>query len=84
MNRFIDIRIDEPLVPELIAKLSKIGIGRVYYTREDGYPLIKVYNEDLQEAVKRERQKEDSEVKRICKFIATGEAEKYEGIVRSE
>ena len=63
MNTYIDIKIDEPLVPEMIAKLGKIGISCVYYTREDGYPLIKVNNEELQEAVKCERHKQDDEVR---------------------
>lgn len=63
MNVYIDIKVDEPLVPEMIAKLGKIGIGCIYYTRENGYPLIKVNNEELQKAVKRERQKEDDEVR---------------------
>ena len=72
MNAFIDIIVDEPLVPEVIAKLGRIGIGRVFYTREDGYSLIKVNNEKLQEAVKRERQKEDDEIK-ACDCVAKGE-----------
>ena len=59
MNAYIDIKVDPPLVPEMIAELGRIGISCVYYTREDGYPLIKVNNEELQEAVKRERQKGD-------------------------
>ena len=77
MNTFIDIRVDEPLVPELIAKLSRIGIGCVYYTREDGYPLIKVNNEELQEAVKRERQKEDDDIK-VCNCVAKVEQDRSE------
>lgn len=68
MNAYIDIKVDEPLVPEVIAKLGRIGIACVYYTREDGYPLIKVNNEELQEAVKREKQKEDDEVKTNAKI----------------
>lgn len=68
MKTFIDIRVDDPLVPEMIARLGRIGINCVYYTREDGYPLIKVKNEELQEAVKCERQKEDDEVRTNAKI----------------